>query len=185
MKKMIGVLAVMLAAGGASAAMLNAGTSEFGVGGTLNFESAAGARLDLNTSYGYFFIDNLMVAGRFGVFNDNSYQGWDLGAKCEYNFDLGPDYEAIIGTDFVPYIGGALDFKQSNFKDLDEVEGEDSKRNAVVFGIEGGVKFFLTESVAVSAALVYEAATAEIYARKDNEYGKTEGRLELGMRFYF
>jgi hypothetical protein len=62
---------------------------------------------------------------------------------------------------------------------------DDETKNALALSLYGGAKFFLSDAVAISAALVVEAATTEIYAKQDGELSKTDARIELGVRCYF
>jgi hypothetical protein len=166
------IVALILTLAAASHAMyFTEGTSELSVSGLLDFESENGALTDLHLFYGYFVMDYL-EAGLAGSFmNGDAVRMWALGPKAEYNFDLG--YSAV------PFVGGSLRFAASKLK-----EGEKSD-NAVIAGAEAGAKFFITEYAAISAALVGEIATDDIYLASENEKESTDLRFELGMRIFF
>ena len=150
---------------------LEEGTSEVSLSGLMDFESANGTLIDLNLFYGYFVMDYVAVGLAGSYYDDDAAQIWAVGPKAEYNFD--------IGYTVVPYVGGALKLASTEYKDMDKDD------TAGVIGVEGGVKFFINEYAAISAALVGEAATADIYPAKDGDTGNTDTRVELGLRIYF
>lgn len=150
---------------------LEEGTSEVSISGLLDFETANGTLIDLNLFYGYFFIDYIEIGLAGSYLDDDAAQIWALGPKAEYNFD--------IGYSVVPFVGGSLKLAATEYKDTDKDD------TAGIVGIEGGVKFFITEYAAISVALVGEAATADIYPAKDGETDSTDIRTELGMRIFF
>ena len=67
----------------------------------------------------------------------------------------------------------------TDFKDADKND------TAAIAGAEAGAKFFITEYAAISAALVGEIASEDIYPVKDGKSDSTDIRAELGMRIYF
>ena len=147
------------------------GTSELSVSGLLDFKSANGTLTDINLFYGYFVMDYL-EAGLAGSFmNDQAVRTWALGPKAEYNFD--------IGYSVVPFVGGSLKLAASKLKEGDKSD------TAAIAGAEAGAKFFITEYAALSAALVGEIATDDIYSSGDDEMDSTDLRFELGMRIFF
>ena len=50
--------------------------------------------------------------------------------------------------------------------------------------MEAGVKFFITDNLAISTSLTFDMCTGAIYP-DDNDLKKTDSRLNLGMRYYF
>lgn len=166
---MVAVLAVMLA-GSAPASLLPAGTTELGVSGLLDFDTPADTLITLDLSYGYFVQDNI-EAGMSAYFrNDDNYTLWSVGLFGEYNFD--------IGTGMMPFMG--LDLS------LAHAEGGIPEResDAVILGARGGAKYFVTEFLALSAQLVLEAATDDIFLTEEG-LESTDARIELGLRVYF
>lgn len=168
-----GILAVPAAFG---AALVTEGSNEIAVGGALDFASAAGVDLNIRAKYAYFFWDRISLGGRVSLSDNDVADHFGAGLVGEYNFGLPEGYEPLFGTDLVPFVGGAVDYRHVKvFRESDD---------AVVFGLEAGVKFFLTDSAAVSLSLVGEWATEEIYA-DDDEATDLDLFLQLGMRFYF
>ena len=157
-------------------ALVTKGSQEVEVAGRLDFATEVGTEFDLGLNYAYFFWDRIALGLRGGVGDNDAVTYWALGTTAEYNFVLPPNWRPLFGTDLVPYLGAAIDFRQAKLFDVTE--------NAAVFGGETGVKFFLTDSTAINLSLVGEWATEEIYA-DDLEATDLNLFVQLGMRFYF
>ncbi len=157
-------------------ALVTKGSRELALAGMLDFDTAAGTDLDLDIKYAYFFWNRTSLGLRFHGDNNDAMSAFGVGGSAEYNFALPAKYRPIIGTDLVPFVGAFLDYRQTKL--FDEKEG------AAVFGGEAGIKFFLTDSTAVTFSLVGELATEEIYA-DDLEATDQNLGIQLGMRFYF
>ena len=157
-------------------ALITQGSNEISVGGALDFATEMGTKFDLNLKYAYFFWDRIALGARTSVANNDAMNHIGLGLTCEYNFALPSDFQPLVGTDLVPFVGVSADYRYAKLWD--------EKENAMVFGAETGVKFFLTDSAAISASLVGAWATEEIYADELDATDK-DLSLQLGMRFYF
>jgi hypothetical protein len=157
-------------------ALITRGSNEIALSGDLDFATASGTELDLNAKYAYFFWDRISLGVRTMVFNSDAMNQFGLGLTAEYNFALPPSYRPVFGTDLVPFLGVAADYRHASLFD--------QKESAGVFGAEGGVKFFLTDSTAITLSLVGELATEDIYA-DETEAADKDLSLQLGMRFYF
>lgn len=157
-------------------AIVSKGSRELALAGNLDFATAAGTSIDLNLKYAYFFWDRISVGLRAEGFNNDAMNSYGLGVCGEYNFKLSPNYRPLIGTDFVPFVGAYLDYRHAKLYD--------EKLDVAVFGGEAGVKFFLTDSVAVALSLVGELATDDIYA-DDLDATDKDLSIQMGMRFYF
>jgi hypothetical protein len=175
-KNWIVALAVSLAGTAAwGQALVTQGSQEIGIAGGMDFFSGAGTAFDLDVKYAYFFWDRASLGTQIGMSFDKDMTAVSLGVTGEYNFSLPYGYEPLVGTDLVPYVGGLVDYRY-----IDYFRSE----NAFVFGLEGGLKFFLTDSTAVVLALATEVATEDIYL-DDDELTNWDLGLKLGMRFYF
>jgi Outer membrane protein beta-barrel domain len=173
------VLALMCSVAVPSAmgsALVTKGSRELALSGMVDFDTEAGTEFDLDIRYAYFFWDRTSVGLRTQMFNNDAVNAFGLGVTAEYNFTLPAKYRPLIGTDFVPYVGVALDYREAKLFD--------EKQSAGVFGGEAGVKFFLTDSTAITFSLVGELATEDIYADDLDATDKDLG-IHLGMRFYF
>jgi hypothetical protein len=170
MNKVTYLLALALLAGVGRAASLKQDTQELVVNGALDPEGIGGsADFSLSVGYGYFIADNL-EGGVEAAFADNDLlTSYGFGAFGEYNFN--------IGTPFVPFAGGKLNWAKVEVDDLDK------NNDALVVGAYGGVKFFLAENVAISGQLNVDLASDDIYVNK-NKLDNTDVTLTLGMRFF-
>lgn len=157
-------------------ALITQGSSELGVGGGLDFTSAVGTDIGLDIRYAYFFWDQISLGGVAGFGDNDAATSFKLGAVGEYNFKLSDQYRPIIGTDFVPFAGLGLSYQY--------VDIYHEHKNALVFTTEGGLKFFLTDSAAITLSAVFDLATAKIFP--DDDKAKIwDLAFRLGMRFYF
>ena len=168
-------LLVFSATAGARA-LVTEGSSELALSGMLDFQSESGTQSALDIRYAYFFIDKLSVGG-VGGFSDNDYYTHiRLGLVCEYNFPISDDYRPLVGTDFVPFIGIGLGLQYADSYRDDNI--------AAVVSPEAGVKFFLSDDFAVTASVLGQFASEEIYMNK-RKVSSSDVSLQLGMRFYF
>ncbi len=171
------ILALLAAAPFASAkALVTQGSSELGVSGFLDIESALGTDVQFDLRYAYFFFDRFSL-GVVGGFGDNdAATRFDLSLAAEYNFALPDAYRPLVGTDFVPFVGVGVGVLYADLYPGDET--------AAVFTGEAGAKFFLSDSAAVTAALLGQVATDDVFA-DDSKATNVDLSLRLGMRFYF
>ena len=182
MKKLLSLVAsaflglVAVAPSASAKALVTQGSSEIGVSGFLDIESALGTDIQLDLRYAYFFIDRFSV-GVLGGFGDNdAVTRFNLSLVSEYNFALPDSYRPLIGTDFVPFVGVGVGFLYADLYPGDET--------AVVFSGEAGAKFFLSDSAAVTLSLLGQFATEDVFA-DDQKATDVDLSLCLGMRFYF
>lgn len=171
-----GLLILLAASSAQASALITKGANEVAVSGTLDFQTDLGTEFHLNLKYAYFVMDRVSVGTKISMHNNRTFNHFGLGLTAEYNFRLPQGYEPLFGTDLVPYVGGSVEYRHAKVYE--------SKDGAVVFGGEGGVKFFLTDTTAVTLALVGEVATDDVFA-DDNEATNLNLMMLLGMRFYF
>jgi len=126
--------------------------------------------------YGYFFWDYISIGLQGGISDNDAATAGNIGITAEYNLPISDDYEPLIGTDFVPYFGGAISYQHA------EIFGK--KANAAVFTGEVGLKFFLTDTAAFTTSFLTSVATEDVYA-DDMDKSNIDLSLRLGMRFYF
>ena len=157
-------------------ALVTKGSQEIEISGRLDFATEVGSDLGLGVNYAYYFWDRIALGVRAVVGDNDAVTTSGLGLTGEYNFTLPENWRPLFGTDLVPFLGVAVDYRHAKLFDVSE--------NAVVLGGEGGVKFFLTDSTAVNLSLVGELATEDIYA-DDLEPTNQNLAIQLGMRFYF
>ena len=193
MKKWMLFAVMMGLATSSQAVKLQEGTQSLDLSGNWDFQSSSE---QLHVGYGYFIMDYFEVGGLFEYAHNENLTSFGLGPKAEYNFEL--DIPVVV-----PFVGSSLMFKHGKVSTLQmvtttvdnpdtgvpagtqEVVSDEESKNALALSVYGGAKFFITDSFAVSAALVLEAATTDIFAKKDGDTSKTDGRVELGLRYYF
>jgi hypothetical protein len=161
------LIALALAAASVQAATLKEDTQELRLSGLLDPDTAGGTLFRAGVSYGYFVADNFQVGGSLRFSDDDQSTGVGLGPFVEYNFDY--------GSQLIPFVGASLEYGHGEVGDVSS--------DAVVFGGNGGARFFLTENVAIGARLALDWATDEIYA-DDGDTTDVDIRLELGMSCY-
>ncbi len=180
MKKTIGLFltATMLALSPMAfgAALVTKGANELGLDGDLDFATASGTRLEASAKYAYFFWNRVSLGLQGVVFNNDAMHQFGFGVTAEYNFVLSSNYKPLFGTDLVPFLGTSLCYRHAKLFD--------EKESAVVWGGEGGVKFFLTDTTAITLSLLGELASEDIYD-DDLEATNKDLSLRLGMRFYY
>ncbi len=175
------VVAVAVACGVAvpaapGAALVTQGSNEIAVDGSMDFATFQGFETDLSLKYAYFFWDRVALGARGMVYDNDAVTYFGVGLTGEYNFMLPESLRPLFGTDLVPFLGATVDYRHADL--FDETE------SAVVFGGEAGVKFFLTDSTAISMSLVGELATEDIY-EDDLEATDKDLSIQVGMHFYF
>jgi len=172
MKRLIAVLAVLALAVTGQAANIDAGTYELELGGGIDFDGPSGTQFDLNAGMGYFVADYIEVGVRIALSDNDDVGSYGLGVFGEYNFDL--------GTQLVPFVGADVSWFNV------DVEGEfvDESEDAGVLGVYGGVKYFLTEDVALYAQAEAELASEDIYL-EDDDVENTNFLITWGIRYHF
>lgn len=157
-------------------ALVGAGSQEIAASGMLDFASEVGTQTSLDARYSYFVVDQFSI-GAGGGFSDNDYATQiRLGFVAEWNFLLSDDYRPLIGTDFVPFIGGGVGLQYTDSDDDDVMAG--------VLSGEVGTKFFLADDFALTASCLGQLASDDIFMN-DRKASSADISLRLGMRFYF
>jgi hypothetical protein len=173
MKKILSLVALTAIAFTSLAQANNAamaqGTQELRLQGGIDFKSAAGTDLAVDLGYGYFISDYLEIGGLFSFGDNDAVSLLGLGAFAEYNLDT--------MTSFVPFAGGQLSFSQVDIRGAGD-------ETALSLGLYAGVKFFITEDLALAARFLMEQATEDIYlddrGADDFDYG-----IDFGLRYFF
>lgn len=157
-------------------ALLDKGSSELGVSGWIDFATADGTDVALDLRYAYFLVDRVGFGGILHTRDSRHSKICSLGGIVEYNFTLPEEWRPAIGTDLVPYLAGSVQYAYSDIYDFSE--------DAFVFRGDVGVKFFLTDTSALTLGLVGSWATEDIY-EDDDEATDLDLQMQLGMRLYF
>ena len=183
MKKYL-VMAMIMGGVASSYAGLGEGTQALDLSGNIDFTRSS---QQLKVGYGYFIMDYLEVGGLFNVAHSEWQSAFAFGPRAEFNFDL--------DLPVVPFVGSALLFQHAKIdvdtvalnaeSGLPEAVTASDSHDALSLTVYGGVKFFVTDALAISANLALSAATGDVYPTKDGDAGKTDVRYELGLRYYF
>jgi hypothetical protein len=164
-KTIVGVL--LLSALTGFGAILQEDTMEIGLNGAVDFENFNGRVAGLaQLSLGYFVIDDVQVGGILNFACEGSDIGYGLGPYGEVNFDL--------DSAVVPYVALRLTANFGDYYPSDFVQAEGA----------GGLKFFLSENVALAAELYYDLASKDVYNNNSRMQSSDIG-LHFGVRSYF
>ena len=170
MRKAVSILALCVLCQSAFGIMIFRDTSELGVSGMVDFNSANGTLIDLTTLYGYFWEDYIEIGGKVNIMDDDSNSLWSIGGFGEYDFDL--------GMELVPFVSAGLSIAQGKSDTADE------NNIALVLDVQGGAKYFISDNTALSAALIQDIASNDVFPG-DNELQSLKTKIELGLRFFF
>ena len=194
--------ALAIACSAQDAPDLSEGRQELTLQGSLNLEAADDFLLVADIGYGRFFWDNIELGVRGGINASDSALGFDLGPFAECNF--------AGESPWVPFLGAAVSWAGASFDaDSDGVSGgvsangvgvgaeagedgadvdvdtdSDEDVNALQFGITAGLKYFLSQDVAISASYQFEFATDDVHGSL-NDAKDNASSLLLGIRAYF
>ncbi len=155
----------------AGAQAIQYGTREFGVSGMIDPSTAAGVDINLDASYGYFPYDDVEVLFVGGLLHNDFISTIDLGIRGEYHW-------LIPASPAVPYAGVGAKVAYS------DVDISDDQSFTFGMDLDGGVKYFINDTVALTTRLVLDWATDDIFIN-DDDVEAYDIRLEMGLRFYF
>jgi hypothetical protein len=180
MKRRLGlwVLAVVLGCAGSTMAqgpLLQRGTKELGLSGTLDIQQESRAVLNINGRFGYFLQQNLEIGG-FGevASNFNEFSRYGLGGFAELHV---PDL-AILQGQAIPYLGADL-----GLQFIDTSLGEDNA--ALIFRPRLGLKWFIRDYFAIDTNVFVAVATDDLFPNKRNDLDPYDVGFQLGLRIYF
>ncbi|XOV85051.1 MAG: hypothetical protein ACFHXK_07975 [bacterium] len=162
-----------------SSPLLDHGAQELALSGTIEFPEFEEVDFDIDASYGYFVRDGWEVGGRI--------LGADLGGVERFEFSLFTEYNFNRQSNIVPFIGTSVGVADVTF---DEGEFDSSSpltpndETSTVFGVQGGIKWFVRPYMAVSTSISFNVSTDDIY-QADNELQDNLTRFRLGLRYYF
>ena len=173
MRKFITFAAVTALAGSVFAANIDQDTKEIGVAGGVDFDTAFGTEIDLTLKGGYFWIDYLAFGGLIGVFDNDAVKAWELGAFAEYNF--------VLEAPVIPYIGAALSYGTTEVEIANQAKMDES---AAIGSFNVGIKYFITDDVALDTDFVFRIASSEVFP-EDDKISDTDIQWRIGLRFFW
>lgn len=164
------ILAMLAAAGTAWGATLPMDTWELRLGGAVDFDNPQD-KLDwlIEGGAGYLVRDNIEVGG----LADWRYDGTDMGAGLGVFGELNLELDSFV----MPYAGLGLRYRFGDY--YRHAAGS----SYAVLQPALGLKFFLSESVAVYTELVFEWASEEAFVQGDESKRHSIG-MKTGLRCY-
>jgi len=169
LRKTLTILAIYcMGATLSSAQLFSTGTQEISGAGLIDFSSTDGTRAVLEGGYGVYIMDYVQVGGEAVINRSGSAKIHGVGATAEYDFDFGWLVYPFVGTHL----------------QLVNYDTNDKNGMALVLGVKAGAMVFIAENIAVSASLVGDVASSEIYAN-DDKNASTDLQIRLGLRFFY
>lgn len=167
MRKILSAFAGLFLATAVFATPIQQDTLELRLGGNVDFDNPSG-KFDflIDTGLGYFVLDNIEFGGLATWGYNGSDFGYGIGGFGEFNLDL----DVFI----MPYIGMKLQYFFGDFY----------VKNFINVEFDGGLKFFLSEDVAIYTELFYDLASESAYVN-DNEAKNYDIGMKMGIRAYF
>ena len=159
--------------------MLDQGTKELAISGTLELPEFEEIDFDIDASYGYFIREGWEVGGRL--------LGADLGGVERFDFSLFTEYNFNRQSNIVPYIGvsvGVADVSYDEGSFDTDTSLTPNDETSTVFGVQGGIKWFVRPYMALSTSIAFNVSTDDIY-QADNELADNLTRFRIGLRYYF
>ena len=159
--------------------MLDQGTKELALSATLEMPEFEEIDFDIDASYGYFVKDGWEIGGRV--------LGADLGGVERFEFSVFTEYNFNRQSNIVPYIGTSVGVADVSFDDGSFDSSSSLTPNdetATVFGVQGGIKWFVRPYMAVSTSIAFNVSTDDIY-QADNDLADNLTRVRIGLRYYF
>lgn len=161
------LVAVLAAGFTATAATLKQDTQEFRVDGSFDPETYGGGEFKIGLTYGYVLQDNIEVGGRMYYADNDDTSTFSLGGFGEYSFEL--------ESDAMPYVGLELSFITG------DTGIEDNSAVAITAYV--GVRYFLSQDVAIGAQIRGSAASDDVYA-SDGGAESTDVTVIFGMSYF-
>jgi hypothetical protein len=180
MKKLLCVCVIAVGLGWvgivrAQGPLLQQGTKELGLTGSLDIQRESRAVLDLSGRFGYFLKDNLELGGFAEVSsNFNEFSRYGLGGFAELHV---PSW-AILQGRAIPYVGADL-----GLQFVDTSLGEDNA--ALVFRPRIGLKWFVQDYFAIDTNVFVAVATDDLFPNKKHDLDPYDVGIQLGLRIYF
>ncbi len=166
---MASICSLMICAG-SYAQMLDQGTMELDVNGNYDPKGAAGKQFWTAVGFGYYVVDNLELAAAFAFINDDYETGYHPALDAQYNIRT--------GCKLVPFVGLNIGWGIWNYEEADNTDG-------FVYGAEAGLKYFLTENLALTAAVDYDLSTGDLWVEKNGKMVDNNWGINWGLRYNF
>jgi opacity protein-like surface antigen len=156
---------------------LDQGTSQLGINGSWDNNSALGYQFNFGGSYYYSLSDNFQLGGVLGWQSNDLSDTFLGGVEGVYNITTGSAWVPFLTLGAL-YAGVEVDDDVYN-------NTNEADKDAWVGRLGGGVKYFLTNDVALSLSLNYDLASKDIYPDEDGNVDDYNISMLLGLQFYF
>ena len=112
--------------------------------------------------------------------------GWDSNSLADsYDIGLVGDYNLNLASPWVPFFQLGVLYAGTEIDDDLYNNPNESDADAWLGRLGGGVKYFMTEDIALSLAVNYDFASEELYVDDEGNLDDYNWTLLLGLRFYF
>lgn len=159
-----------------SEGLLNEGTQEFNLQGIIDLDAEDSYSIDLAAKYGYFLKDNWEVGANVLTDLTKSYKSGGLGVFTEYNF--------TNSTNFAPYVGISTELIRADYNNRDNIDTESFDATAMNFKAAAGVRYFISDNVAISGEVNYNVATDHLKV-SGGDVKQSFTKFMIGTSFYF
>ena len=156
--------------------LLDDGTQELSVSGTIDLPEADEIDYDLDASYGYFIRDGLEIGVEITGSDDEGADRFEIGGFTEYNFRR--------DQKLVPYVGGGLGLITADFDETVELDTPIDDEDGVTVNVEGGVKYFMQPYMAISFAVDFSISSEEVFETGE-AIEDSLTTIRIGMRYYY
>lgn len=156
---------------------IDKGTKSATLYGSYDNNDALDYQLTLAGTYGYYFWDNVEIAGVLGWQSNDLADTVEIGLVGTYNFNTGSAWIPFIKAG-VLYAGVEID--DDVYNDVDDADAD-----AVIGRLGAGVKYFFRDDVALSLAVNYDIASEDLYFDDDGNLDDYNITALIGIEFYF
>lgn len=160
----------------AHAGRIDEGTIETGIDLLLDFESGNGTLFEGKLSGGYFVVDGVLAGARVAFSTDDDWTRFGIHAFVEQHFET--------DTPWIPYVGASLGFEYLSLDFMEDTVKTSQSENALVLGLSGGIKFFITETTALDLGLDLSLASEDVYCGSKGKPDNVDFTMRLGFRFF-
>lgn len=186
MKKLIWLVLACVVAGSAVATAqdLSRGRNELALSGSIRLDEPDPIKYQvfLDLKYGRYIRDQLQIGGYLNVFANDVNWTISIGPQVEYTFLLGNRWPRL--SRWAPYVGLGAALATAEIDDDWSVDvtrdGGSESRSGVTVNGEAGVKYFLSDSVAISSSFNFAWSSDDVFSgRSDMKH------ILLGIRSFF
>jgi opacity protein-like surface antigen len=178
MKKFLAIIAVITAAGVTATVAqsgniaLKEGTRELQLSGHYDPDDVDDYSIDINVGYGQFIVDNLELGVLLGYSGSDNVDIYGIRGFAEYNLDN--------GSKWVPYGRVSAGWLGA---EIDTPTGKTDNDTVAIAGAVG-IKYFLTETVAIAGEAEYTRASDDIFPKDNGKVDDDNLVFNLALRFF-